>query len=177
MHVIREKIRKVLYVGGVIEEKGCLDIFEVAKHCPDIEFTLIGKSNLICIKESKKYKNVILAGTMKHDDIIKEMKEADVFMFLSYFRGEGFSNALVEAMAAGLPCIVSDWAANSDMIENKGGVVVPIKKPIYVLEALKKMVSKNIRESYSKFNINKVKNCYSEQVVISQYVECYNGNI
>ena len=159
-HETRDSIKRVLYVGGVIESKGCLDIIEVAKNFPEIEFKLIGNPAETCVKAADKVSNVILAGTMPHSDIIEEMKQADVFMFLTYFPGEGFSNSLAEAMAAGLPCIVSDWAANTDMIGKDGGQVVPIKNPEAVIKAMLKLEDKEKRSKCSEANIKKVKIIY-----------------
>lgn len=174
-HEIREKIQRVLYVGGVIESKGCLDIIEVAKNFPDIEFKLIGNPEEACVKAVEKVPNVILAGTMPHSEIIEEMKQADVFMFLTYFPGEGFSNSLAEAMAAGLPCIVTDWAANRDMIEDKGGVVVSVHGVEEAIGALSYMQSIQVRKTQSIANIEKVKTAYSDKTVQSLYVKCYES--
>ena len=174
-HEIREKVQRVLYVGGVIESKGCLDIIEVAKSFPDIEFKLIGNPENNCVEKARSIPNVILAGVMDHRAVKQEMLEADVFIFLSYFRGEGFSNSLVEAMASGLPCIVSDWAANKDMIEDKGGIVVPIHGVDEAIKAIKEMEQYNVRKEQSNFNISKVKREYSEVQVQRAYVECYES--
>jgi len=57
--------------------------------------------------------NVKLLGEHGRETIEKELKDADLFIFLTNFRGEGFSNALAEAMAHSLPCIVSDWEKDS----------------------------------------------------------------
>lgn len=172
-HEIREKVHRVLYVGGVIESKGCLDIIEVAKSFPEIEFKLIGNPEESCARAAEKVPNVHLAGTMPHSEIIEEMKQADVFMFLTYFPGEGFSNSLAEAMAAGLPCIVTDWAANKDMIEDKGGVVVPVKSSNAVIDAINEMKGAEKRRECSEFNIKKVKSTYRDGMVQQQYVQCY----
>ena len=172
-HEIREKIQRVLYVGGVIESKGCLDIIEVAKSFPEIEFKLIGNPEKSCVKAAEAVSNVNLAGTMPHSDIIEEMKKADAFMFLTYFPGEGFSNSLAEAMAAGLPCIVTDWAANKDMIEDKGGVVVPVHGVEEACKGLEWMADQGIRKQQSEFNIEKIKREYADSVVQAQYVKCY----
>lgn len=57
---------------------------------------------------------VIFAGY--RTDINELLKCADVFCFPSY--REGLSVALMEAMAAGMPCVVSKIRGNVDLIEN-----------------------------------------------------------
>ena len=172
-HIIREHIKRVLYVGGVIESKGCLDIIEVAKNFPEIEFKFIGNIEEKCKFAAEKISNIVLAGTMPHSKIIDEMNEADVFMFLTFFPGEGFSNSLAEAMAAGLPCIVTDWAANKDMIETDGGAVVPVHGIHEAIQALSYMMDKEIRKKQSNFNISKVRLKYADERVQKQYIDCY----
>ena len=173
LHNISDRISRVLYVGGVIESKGCLDVIEVAKRNPEIEFKLIGKTEAKCVNAANNVPNVVLSGVLSHSEIIEEMKKADVFMFLTYFPGEGFSNSLAEAMAAGLPCIVTDWAANKEMIGDEGGVVVPIHGIEEVCRGLEKLSNVDIRRYYSMNNISKVKREYSETVVQNKYVKCY----
>lgn len=172
---IRETVNTVLYVGGVIETKGAVDMLEVAKQFPDIQFRMVGKSATDVEDRAKtmELRNVVFAGTKNRDEVKQELQDADIFMFLTYFYGEGFSNSLVEAMAAGLPCIATDWAANRDMLEEKGGAVVPVKSPDAAAEALRNMCSYNVRVAQSAFNIQKVQNCYIDKVVQDMYVDCY----
>ena len=57
------------------------------------------------------------------DDAAACMAAADVFWFASEFEGQ--SNSLMEAMAAGLPCIVSDIPANRELIvDGETGLLV-----------------------------------------------------
>lgn len=171
---IREFVKKVLYVGGVTEDKGCLDIIETATNFPNIEFRLVGRASSDVEEQAKKYSNVTLTGVKNREELRMEYDEADVFMFLSYFKGEGFSNALAEAMAAGLPCIVTDWAANADMIENDiGGFVVECNSPKQVVNAINNIMPQQVREMQSKHNISKVRNEYCKEKVLSTYVDIY----
>lgn len=175
--VIAENISRALFVGGGIVTKGCREFIDVAKAFPDIEFRMCGNvsDEIKEYKQMKNANNVILCGIKDRIGISEELEKADVFIFLSYFSGEGFSVALTEAMAAGLPCLVTDWAANKDMIEEKGGVVVPIRDSKAAVEALKSMFSPEIRERQSNFNINKVKECYLEKKVVKMYFDLYDS--
>ncbi|MGN1158269.1 MAG: glycosyltransferase family 4 protein [Agathobacter sp.] len=172
-HLINEKIKRVVYVGGVIETKGCIDIIHIAQQLPDIEFRLVGNPEQKVIDEARGINNVVLTGPLNHEQVQEELVKADVFVFLSYFEGEGFSNALAEAMANGLPCIVSDWAANADMIEDQGGEVVPVRDIDSAVSALKRMFSSEVRRKQSVFNVRKVESSYRDDVVQEQYVDCY----
>jgi glycosyltransferase involved in cell wall biosynthesis len=169
---INKEINRAIYVGGVIVEKGCLEILEASKHFPNIEFRLIGKVSY-AIKSAVKTNNVVLLGEQTKEVVEKELEDADIFLFPSYFTGEGFSNALVEAMAKGLPCIVSNWAANADMLENKGGFIVPIKNSQAFTDAIKKIQDQELRKEMSVWNVQKVTKCYKEEIITSCYFELY----
>ena len=63
------------------------------------------------------------------NDIIEIMKSCDVFVFPS--KREGLSVALMEAMACGLPCVVSEIRGNTDLIDNeKGGYIFKDAKQV-----------------------------------------------
>jgi len=174
---INEDIERVIYVGGVIREKGCYEIINISRKFPKIKFYLIGKAEQEII-DMKKPENCYLLGEINSEEVKKELKTADIFVFLTYFQGEGFSNALAEAMAYGLPCIVSDWAANKVMIGETGGYVVPIKDEKATEEALIEMSSNiKLRKKQSNRNISKVKENYIEEKVTDMYVDIYEQNM
>lgn len=168
-----DKISNAIYVGGITTEKGCDKIIEIAKLLPDINFHLVGSLSPE-IQAMEKSENIIFYGSKTKDEVQELLKGKDVFLFLSRYWGEGFSNALVEAMSAGIPCVVSDWAANADMIEDKGGIIV---NPTDINELYSALVSgmndKDVRRMMGEFNLNKVKNSYLDEVIIPQYVGTY----
>ncbi len=175
---VRQHLKRVIYVGGVIETKGALEAFELAKRNPDIEFEFVGDIPPENKKIADKYPNIILSGTVPHDEIKNKLLNADVFLFLTHFYGEGFSNALCEAMGVGMPCLVTDWAANADMIsDGKGGYVVPVHDIESANSALLKMSEFSIRSKMSEYNKLKVKRNYSQRIVIDKYVDIYEKTL
>lgn len=175
--VVRDELKTVLYVGGIIKEKGVGDCLALARQFPGILFKFVGRGDpsFAELARNEKLDNVLFLGELNHGEVKKELYNADVFLFLSYFRGEGFSNALCEAMAAGLPCIVSDWAANTDMVGDEGGFVVPVRDPESAAKALAAMADRDIRAKFSARNISQVSAHYSDNVVMRQYVDAYNS--
>ena len=170
---VNETVKTVLYVGGVIESKGCMTICKMAGSFPDIEFRLVGKAEKSIIDAASKCNNVVLTGPKDKADVKEELKSADIFLFLSHFRGEGFSNSLAEAMAFGLPCIVTDWAANADMIEDKGGIIVQVDSLEDAKNALVNEFDFKKRKQQALFNIKKITSVYTSDVVLDKYVNCY----
>jgi len=165
-----DTVKKIVYTGRIFESKGCRLMVDVARKCPDIQFELIGK---IAMDIDNLPENVVFTGEKDKEFIRRELKAADVFMFLTKFPGEGFSNSLAEAMAYSLPCIVSDWAANRDMIGTEGGIVLNSPSVNDVLSAISIIEQKGLREKMGKNNYVKVVGNFSRKVVTDQYVEVY----
>ena len=167
---INIKFERLTYVGGVNKEKGCDFIASIAKAIPDKEFVLIGH---VGMDTSDFPDNVKLLGEMPNEFVCEALENTDAFIFLTRYSGEGFSNALAEAMAHSLPCIVSDWAANADMIEDQGGIVLKEYKLEDALEALERMESVEERAAMGDWNRRKVLTAYSDKVITELYVDAY----
>ena len=169
-HSINDKIENIIFVGHVCNDKGCREIIQVANMFSDIKFQLAGEISDE-ISALPMGTNVSLLGEKKPMEIKKLLEEADVFLFPSY--REGFSIALTEAMANGLPIIASNVGANSDMIENRGGIIVPTHDVNAIKLAIEKMLEKDTRRQMSEWNINKVKTTYSQRQVMEQLFAIY----
>ena len=113
----------------------------------------------------------MLVGEQKTEKVFEYYQTADVYLFPSYT--EGFSLSLLEAMACGLPCIATDVGANRDMLEEKGGIIVPAKNVDAIVDAFKKLEDRNVRKDISSWNIEKVKNNYTRTSVLDEIMDIY----
>lgn len=105
-------------------------------------------------------------------DVRKLLKACDVFLFPSL--QEGLPVSLMEAMAAGLPCIVSNIRGNNDLIdENCGGYLFTCKNINELCGLIKKInFEKNKYKSIRLYNQRKIltfdkKNVYN--IMLKEY--------
>lgn len=169
-HKINPKVEKILYVGHVTRQKGCDLIFEIATVFPDKTFVLLGVVSDE-FKNLQKPKNIILKGEMSLEDVIKEYKTSDIFFFPTHT--EGFPTVVLEAMSIGMPIISTPVGAIPDMLEDNGGVFIPVGGKSESVDAIKKLESIDIRKHMSVFNQNKVKNCYTVDKVMDKLFNIY----
>jgi glycosyltransferase involved in cell wall biosynthesis len=75
----------------------------------------------------------------RRDDIPRILNAADVVVSSSAF-GEGFSNAIAEGMASGLPAIVTN-TGDARLLVGETGVVVPPRDPAKLAEGIARLVA------------------------------------
>lgn len=168
--VINEELQKIVFVGRVSKAKGAYEIYELADRFPKITFELIGEVSEEFARLPKP-QNVVLTGPMPHDDLIGHIDLADLFLFPSH--SEGFSLALTEAMARGIPCIATDAGANSDMLSDDCGYVVKIGDTNSMEKAIKEM-SYQKRIVLSKNAVTKSINYYTVENVVKIFENLYS---
>lgn len=174
--IMNDNIKRIAFVGQVRKSKGVDSIIEVAKNNKNIIFDLVGPLMSDYNKTIlNKIDNIVLHGVQDKEYIKSILDNADVFLFPS--KSEGFSMALLEAMARGLPIITTDVGANKDMIENQGGVIVPVDDINAIDAAIQRLSDKSIREQISCWNTMKVKKNYTLDIVMQKLTDLYKSNL
>jgi glycosyltransferase involved in cell wall biosynthesis len=99
--------------------------------------------------------------------------DADVFVLPS--RTEGFPNSLLEAMAAGLPVVVSDRGAMPEIVAaGVGGLVVDAERPDRLAAALETLIDDpKLRRSMGRYNRSVVAQDYDLNQVLPQFEALY----
>ena len=102
-------------------------------------------------------------------DIIELLNASDIFVMPSY--REGLSRSIMEAMASGLPCLVSRIRGNVDLIEDEvGGFLVPVDDISVVAEKLKVLASDEIlRKTMSTKNLERINEFDTTNVIGIMY--------
>jgi colanic acid/amylovoran biosynthesis glycosyltransferase len=141
----------ILFCGRFSEKKGLLyalkAVSEVIKSFCSIEFRIIGDGELRqevddYVKSANISEWVKLLGVKSHDEVIKELNNADIFLHPSVTASDGDSEGgaptiILEAQAAGLP-VVSTFHADIPevVIDGKTGFLVKERDVLAIAEKL-----------------------------------------
>ena len=122
-----------------------------------------GEGKLIALSKRLGIENQIHFLGYRND--IKELLQAvDIFLFTSL--QEGLARSLMEAMASGLPCIVSNIRGNVDLLEDgRGGFLVPIDEVDAIADKIRILLSdEGLRKKMSECNLMRIKEFDTERV-------------
>lgn len=131
-------------VANLIPYKGHLDLLKALSYVnsrlpKDWRLLVVGRDDGMgerlkaVAKESGLQENIMFLGSRTDVDAL--LAASDIGILCSH--EEGFSNAILESMAAGLPMIVSDVGGNAEaVIHDETGLVVPAGDPQALAEAI-----------------------------------------
>jgi len=138
----RKGVKVIGVIANLIHYKGHRFLLqacpEVKAKCPDVRFLLIGDGLLrgeleTMAEELGVREEVIFLGS--RNDIPALLSIIDVFVLPSL--EEGFSNAILEAMAAGKPVVATRVGGVPEaVIHGKTGLLVPPKDPQALADAI-----------------------------------------
>jgi glycosyltransferase involved in cell wall biosynthesis len=146
---------RILTIARLTAKKGLPTIYKALKLLGDRQVaffhTLIGGG-----EDRKKIQSLIrdlglasvtqLLGTQPHDVVLKQYKNADLFVLGCEVAPDGdrdgIPNVLMESMAMGLPVVVTNISGIPELVENeKTGLLVPPADPPKLAEAILRMLT------------------------------------
>lgn len=115
--------------------------------------------------------NVSFINGLKHNDLMNKLSEMDIFLLSSY--EEGISNSVLEAMAQGVPVIVSDCGGMKELIKNgENGFLVPIRDSESISLVLQKFVL--LDEVYKKKIINNARKTILQDYLLDNQIKLFD---
>lgn len=144
---------RILSVGRVVHQKG-LDLAMLALaglKDLDWEWRVAGDGPQLpalkdMVREQRLDGRVDFLGWQKTEQLQQEYSRATLFLFPS--RHEGMPNAVLEAMASGLPVIATRIAGNEELVDDgRTGVLVPAEDVQALREALQALLKDSERRA------------------------------
>lgn len=105
------------FVGAFSERKGVRRVLAAAEKNPAMKLILVGRGDDIPNNDQ-----ILFSGSLPHDEICKYLNASDFFVLPT--QAEGCCNAIVEAIACGLPVISSDLDFNWDILNDQNAILI-----------------------------------------------------
>jgi glycosyltransferase involved in cell wall biosynthesis len=172
-------------VANLIPYKGHADIFEalaIARpELPPFKLFLVGRDDGIgdelrmLAADLDIGAHIVFLGSRK--DVGTILSAMDVFILASH--EEGSSNALLEAMASGLPIVATDVGGNREALnDGRFGLIVPSRDPAALAFALRTIVSEcNGWRDKAAEAAQHVRDKYSVQRLAESYIALYRQGV
>lgn len=81
-------------------------------------------------------------GYLEEENIQQTLMQYDLMIFPTYYHGEGFPGAIIDAYAAGLPVVASDWKYNREVVDDgKTGIFFEPQNTADLIQKLNSLIS------------------------------------
>lgn len=158
----------VIFVGQFVQRKGVVQLVKALESINEDRIKAIFAGSG---PEQPHYINTIFQGTIPHDKLPEYLSAADIFVLPTY--NEGCSNAIVEAMACGLPVLSSDLEFNKDILNSANSILFNPDNIGEIAAAIRRMMddeSERERLSEGALATAKSLDLKERSVIISEYL-------
>ncbi len=119
----------VIFTGAFSERKGFRRLCGALKKCENVYSVFLGKG-----AEQPDCDRVLFCGSVPNEQVAMYLNAADVFVLPTV--GEGCCNAIVEAVACGLPVISSDLPFNDDILNEQDAIRLDVTDEQAIADAI-----------------------------------------
>lgn len=137
---------KCVFFGHVKREKGVFDIVEAlgdeANASCDFYGPLLERDREAFLAAIAARENLSYRGTVEPGLVSLVAAGYDALLLPTYHPSEGYPAVILEAYAAGIPVIATDWLALPEIVEDGVcGLLVPVRSPAKIRRAVRRLAA------------------------------------
>lgn len=126
------------FVGWFIERKGPLRVAAAINKVGGVKSLFIGKGN-----QDPQCDGILFKGSLPHEQVPTYLGAADCFVLPTLH--EGCCNAVVEAMACGLPIISSNLPFNWDVLDSTNSIMIDPNNVDEIASAIRELKENKVK--------------------------------
>jgi len=135
---------RCVFIGQIKEEKGVFDIIDALRGRPgmtcDFYGQILDRDRAMFFKALETSESCRYRGTLASDEIIGAIGRYDALLLPTRHPGEGQPAVILEAFAAGVPVVVTEWKSIPGLVgDGSRGMLVPVSSPGAILSALERL--------------------------------------
>ncbi len=179
----QEDYFNLIFFSRVETYKGIYELIEaydiLKKKYPKFKLTIVGDGSELAkvtsLVKEKDIQDVDIPGYAVGDEKFRLLSKASAFILPSYT--EGFPVAVIEAMAVGLPVIVTPVGGINDFFnEDLMGSIISVKDVDSIVEKVEKLYLNSAkRDVISEYNLNYAKENFMDEVVFTKLKNIMNN--
>jgi glycosyltransferase involved in cell wall biosynthesis len=189
----REKIRRdlgiqahqkaIITIANLIPYKGHSDLFKaislVIKQVPEIKLFLVGEDRGIQGKLRDEGRELGLSRCIRfmgrRNDVPALLAASDLSVVASH--EEGFSNVILESMAAGVPVVATDVGGNGEAILDGGtGWLVPPRDPEALADKMIDLMKEPTRANrWGENGRERVRRLFTVEKMVEEHLKLYHS--
>lgn len=147
----------ISFVGQFIKRKGIHLLNEALKEIKSVKALYAGSGDIPLTEDFIKF-----CGKLQPDELPYLLSASDLFVFPSV--NEGCSNAILEAIACGVPIIAHDAEFNYDILDERNSILIDATSVENIKESILYLKNnKELRKKMSLESLKKVKNLTIEK--------------
>lgn len=171
---------RLLTVARLINRKGIdyliRSLSELKDTIPDLSLTIVGSGNIqseleALVKKRELSDSVKFLGEVPHNELAAIYSSHDVFVLPSF--NEGMSNAILEAMASGLPIVTTETGGTMEML-NGNAVIIEKGSSDSIRDALRTILpDKEKLNEMRRLSLERAKD-FSWSKTVHEYFDFYD---
>lgn len=165
----------VLTLASLIERKGHRYLFAAARELResgvDLRLDLAGdgpeREALEALSRQLGLESVVtFRGNVPHDQMLSELRAGRYHAVALPSLHEGIPVSIMEAMAAGVPCVATDVGGSAELLRDGAGLIVPPRDSAALRDALRRLAARaEVRASCARLGRARIEESFSATAV------------
>jgi rhamnosyl/mannosyltransferase len=173
----------LLFVGRLRYYKGLDTLLHALTDLPDVQLRIVGTGPMqptwqVLTSTLGLEDRVHFLGEVDDADLPQMYRQAHLFVLPANARAEAFGTVLLEAMAAGLPCVSTEVGSGTSWVVQDGvtGRVVPPKAPIVMASAIRDLLADPERlTEMGRAARTRVETEFTQERMVARVMEVYRS--